>query len=288
MLIAEVWASIVTGSLALWSDAGHMLADLTGLILAAVALRLASRPADKQASFGYQRYEVLAAAANGWLLVGMVVLLVYTAIRRLVSPLAELDTSLVLMIATLGLLANLIAAYFLARDAKENINTKGALWNVLGDSVASLGVIIATLLVHFTGNTSWDTYVTFLVAAIIMTGAWRLLKQTGAILLESTPPDIDLAQVKAEVERLHDVVNVHDLHCWTLTPGQHSLTMHVSITQNAVQRFHDVTQTIEGLLADRWGLHHCTIQVEPVGEDPVSDAFDPVNPSAAQIRGAKQ
>lgn len=277
VFVVEIWASIVTGSLALLADAGHLLVDLSGLVLAYIALRIASRPADPQATFGYARAEVLAAAVNGLLIVTVAVTIVWRALDRLQKPLAELDTELVLIVATLGLVANVVAAWFLARDAQESINTKGAFLNVMGDAVASVGVIVATLIVHFTGDTRYDTFVSFLVALIIVVAAWGLLRGAVAILLERAPPHLQPEDIKRAVEGLPDVVNVHDLHVWTLTPGDHSLSMHVSITRDSAPRFHEVTGEIEDLLMERFGLRHCTIQVEPAGEDDVSDQYDPVH-----------
>lgn len=284
MMIVEVWASVVTGSLALLSDAGHMLTDLSGLLLAYLALRMASRPATKNASFGFRRYEVLAAGANGVLLVGIAAFIVLRAIDRLQRPLESLDTGLVLAIAVLGLLANIVAAWLLRRDASHNINAEGAWWNVVGDAVASLGVIVATLAVRWTGDIHWDTYVSFLVAGIILAGAVGLLRRTSAILLETVPPGVDLDEIKRGVETLPGVVNVHDLHCWTHTPGEDSLTMHVSIDRDRIPVFHHVIRSIEDLLREKWELVHCTIQVEPEGEDPVSDHFDPVRGEAAEAQ----
>ncbi len=276
VFVAEVWASLRTGSLALLADAGHLLVDLSGLLLAYAALRIASRPADPSATYGYARAEVLAAAINGLLVVGVAVGITIRAIGRLRSPLAELDTDLVLIVGALGLVANVVAALILHRDAAESINTKGAFLNVMGDALASVGVIIATIAVRFTGDTRYDTFISFVVAAIIVVAAWGLLRGAVAILLERAPPHLQPADIKRAVESLGDVVNVHDLHVWTLTPGEHSLSMHVSITLESSGRFHDVTQGIEELLAERFGLTHCTIQVEPEGADHVSDVFDPV------------
>lgn len=276
MLVAELWAAWRTGSLALLADAGHVFVDLSGLLLAYVALRIASRPADAQATFGYARAEVLAAAINGLLVVAIALSIVWRAVLRLRDPLDTLDTDLVLIVAAIGLAANVLAALVLRRDAQQNINARGAWMNVIGDTLASVGVILATLAVRWTGNTVWDTVVSFLVAAIIMVAAWSLLRGAVAVLLERAPPHLEPANIKRAVEGIPDVVNVHDLHVWTLTPGDHSLSMHVSIQRAAAGRFHDVTQQIEELLMERFGLGHCTIQVEPEGEDPVSDRFDPV------------
>lgn len=273
----EVYASWKTGSLALLSDAAHLLIDLSGLVLAYFALRWASRPATPQATYGFYRAEVLAAGANGVLLVGIVLFLVYRAFQRLRAPLADLDATFVLWVAVVGLGANVVAALMLHRDAQESINTRGAFWNVVGDAVASVGVILAALLVRWTGNPSWDTYVTFVVAGIIAYGAVGLLRSSVAILLEAAPKHLDMEQIKRSVEGIEGVVNVHDLHCWTLTPGQYSLTMHVSIEPDRALTFHHITHAIEDLLEERFGLEHCTIQVEPAGEDPESDRYDPVH-----------
>lgn len=276
IFVAELWAAARTGSLALLADAGHMFVDLSGLVLAYVALRIASRPADPQATFGYARAEVLAAAVNGLLVIGIAIGIVNAAIGRWRSPLESLDTDLVLIVASIGLIANIVAAWLLHKDAQENINTRGAWLNVMGDAVASVGVLIATLIVRFTGDTRWDTIISFVVAGILVVAAWSLLRGAVLILLERAPPHVQPADVKRAVEGLADVVNVHDLHLWTLTPGEHSLSMHVSIERAAVPRFHGVVKDIEDLLMERFGLGHCTIQVEPEGEDHLSDVFDPV------------
>lgn len=278
----ELWASLRTGSLALLSDAGHVFVDMTGLVLAYAALVLASRPATPRATYGFGRAEVLAAATNGLLVVGIAVAIVVRAIQRLNDPLESLDTRLVLIVAAIGLVANIIAALFLRVDAKQNINSRGAFLNVVGDSLASVGVLVATLLVWWTGNTLWDTVVSFLVAAIILFAAWNLLKGAVAILLERAPPHLPPQKIKESVESIPDVRNVHDLHIWTLTPGHHSLSMHVSIRQSATDRWLEVIESIEELLMERFGLDHCTIQVEPEGHDDVSDVYDPVE---GEMRG---
>jgi cobalt-zinc-cadmium efflux system protein len=276
VLVVELWASFRTGSLALLSDAGHLLVDLSGLIIAYIALRWASRPADPQATFGYARAEVLAAAINGLFVVGIAVAIVIRASQRLFFPLPELDTVLVLQVGLIGLAANVLAALLLRKDAAESINTKGALLNVMGDAVASVGVLAGTVLVHVTGDTRWDTIVSFFVAAIIVFAAWGLLRGAVAILLERAPPHLAPTDIKKAVESLPDVVNVHDLHVWTLTPGHHSLSMHVTITKEATSRFVEAIESIEELLLERFGLDHCTIQVEPEGHDEMSDHYNPV------------
>ncbi len=277
VLILELWASWVTGSLALLSDAGHLFVDISGLLLAYMALRWAARPATPRATYGFYRAEVLAAAANGFLLLGVVLFIVGRAIERLNSPLEHLDTNIVLPVAIIGLLANLVAAKFLQTDAKDSINTRGAFLNVMGDALASLGVIASALLVRFTGDPIYDTLVSFVVAAIIGVAAVGLIRDTSSILLERTPSHIMADDVKRAVESVPGVVNVHDLHVWTLTPGRHSASLHATIATSHLTEFWEVTAAMEAMLAERFGLDHCTIQVEPEGHDEVSDRFDPVS-----------
>jgi cobalt-zinc-cadmium efflux system protein len=271
ILVIELWGAAITGSLGLLADAGHAVTDMSGLILAYLALRWASRPATPQATYGYYRAEVLAALINGILLIGIVGFLVFRAFDRLRSPLLQLDSLTVQLVAGAAMVVNIGAAVLLRGDAQKNINAKGAFFNVVGDALASFAVLVSGLLVFVTGHTIWDTLVTFVVAGIILVGAIHLLRQTTSILLEVAPPHIDLAEMKQAVEKVDGVINVHDLHVWTLTPGRHSASLHVSIAKERVPTFHAVIRGIEDLLADEFGLEHCTIQVEPEGEDHVSN-----------------
>ncbi len=262
MLILEVWAAIETGSLALWSDAGHLLVDLSGLAFAYWALRWASRPASDHATYGYYRAEVLAAGLNGFLLIGVVAGITISAVNRLAAPLEELATTQILIVAVIGLAANVLAAIFLHEHAQHNINAKGAFMNVMGDAIASLGVIAATLLVRWTGNTLYDTLISFVVAGIIAWGAWKLLGSSLHILLELAPPHINVESVRAAVEAVEGVADVHDLHVWTLTPGHHSVSLHATV-ENSHAQSHRTLRQIERVLSREFGLEHCTIQLEP-------------------------
>ena len=265
ILVVELWGAYVSGSLALLGDAGHVLTDMSGLVFAYVALWWAGRPATHRATYGFYRAEVLAAGLNGFLLVGVVVFLVVQAVGRLRDPRASIDAVTVLWVAGAGLVVNVLAAALIHRHSEENINARGAFWNVLGDALASVGVLLSAVLVHVTGNTVWDTGVTFVVAGIISYGAWGLLRSSSAILLERAPPHIDVEAVRALVESVDGVIDVHDLHVWTLTPGRHSATLHVCLRADRVPAFHEVVQSIEALLEQRYGLTHCTIQPEPEG-----------------------
>lgn len=265
ILVVELWGAFTTGSLALLGDAGHVLTDLSGLLFAYVALRWASRPATARATYGFYRAEVLAAVLNGFLLVGIVVFLVMQAVRRLQQPLGALDTTTVLLVAAVGLVVNAGAALLLHRHAHDSINARGAFWNVLGDALASIGVIVSALLVRLTGDTLWDTLITFLVAAIIAYGALGIIRSASAVLLERVPPNIDLQELRLAVEAVDGVVDVHDLHVWTHTPGRNSASLHVCLRADRCPDFYPVVVEIEALLERRFGLTHCTIQPEPAG-----------------------
>ncbi len=262
MLVLEAWTAYVTGSLALLSDAGHLMVDLSGLAFAYWALRWAARPASDQATYGYYRAEVLAASLNGFLLIGVVAFVTVSAARRLSNPLEELATTQILIVAVIGLGANILAALFLHDHARTNINAQGAFLNVVGDALASLGVIIATLLVRWTGQTIYDTLVSFVVAGIIAWGAWSLLRSSLRILLELAPPHIDVDAVRNAVLAVDGVLDVHDLHVWTLTPGHHSASLHATVAPSQSDN-HQILRRIEAVLSDEFELDHCTIQLEP-------------------------
>ncbi len=262
LLVAEVWAGIAAHSLALLSDAGHVLTDISGLVLAMVALRWASRPATAKATFGYLRAEVLAAMANGILLTGVVVFIVLRAVDRLRHPVDSIDTTTVLVVAVVGLGINLLSARLLHQHAKHNINARGAYLDLVGDALSSVGVIVSTLIVRATGDVVWDTVVAFIVAGIIALGAANLLRSTFAILLERVPPGVDLDVVRKAMRDVDGVAEVTDLHVWTHTPGSHSLTAHVAIKPESAAAFQSILKEVEHVLAERFALEHCTIQIE--------------------------
>lgn len=189
--------------------------------------------------------------------------LLWRAAVRLRHPVDSLDTGAILLVAALGLAANLASAALLRRDARESLNTRGAYLDVVGDAVSSVGVLASALLVRLTGDVGWDTAVSFLVAAVILVSAARLLGSAGRILLESAPAHIDVEEVRRAVAAVPGVVGVHDLHVWTHTLGRHSATLHVTVAADALTEAHAVVQAIEETLRTRFGLRHCTVQAEP-------------------------
>jgi cobalt-zinc-cadmium efflux system protein len=258
---AEVAAGIVAHSLALLADAGHMLTDAAALTAALVAATLAARPARGPWTFGLGRAEILAAQANGLALLLVAIWIVYTAARRLVSP-PTVHGGIVLAVALAGVAVNLAATLVLAGADRTSLNVRGAFIHVATDLVAFIGTAIAGALVLLTGWNRFDPIASLLVAALMVRSSWSLLRESGRIFLEAAPPGIDPAAVAATLAADPDVVEVHDLHVWTVTSGFPALAAHVLVSPGA--DCHAARRRLEQLLADRFGLEHTTLQVDHV------------------------
>ncbi|RTR02930.1 cation diffusion facilitator family transporter [Halomonas nitroreducens] len=259
-MVAEVVGGILSGSLALLADAGHMLTDTAALTLAWFAARISRRPADAQRTFGYHRVQILAAFVNGLTLIAIVVWITVEAIRRLVSPLAVAGGTM-LVIAGLGLVVNLVVFLILHLGDRDNLNVRGAALHVLGDLLGSVAAIVAALVILATGWVPIDPLLSLLVAALILRSAWRLTRESGHILLEGTPDEVDVGRIAREIpERLAEVRDVHHVHAWSLTPGRHLLSLHAALEEDA-----DREQTlvaIKAVLLERFDIEHATIQLE--------------------------
>jgi len=259
-LLVEVGGAIWTGSLALAADAGHMLTDVGGLALALFAVWVAGRPPTPEKTYGYYRVEILAATVNALLLLGVAVVILVEAYRRIRSP-REVQGSAMLVIAAVGLAANLAAVWLLRRDATQSLNVRAAYLEVLGDAVSSIGVIVAALVVMYTGLTIVDPLVSVFIALFIVPRTWRLLKQAVNVLLEGTPGHLDLREIEEAIIRVPGARRVHDLHVWTLTSGREAMSAHV-----VVDDLRDGERLIEALhavLHARFGIDHTTIQLDP-------------------------
>ncbi|MBB3230923.1 cation diffusion facilitator family transporter [Halomonas stenophila] len=259
-MVAEVVGGILSGSLALLADAGHMLTDTAALALAWFAARISRRPADARRTFGYHRVQILAAFVNGLTLIAIVVWITVEAIRRLLSPL-EVAGGTMLAIAGLGLVINLVVFLILHLGDRDNLNMRGAALHVLGDLLGSVAAIVAALVILATGWVPIDPLLSLLVAALILRSAWRLTRESGHILLEGTPAEVDVGRIAQEIpERLAAVRDVHHVHAWSLTPGRHLLSLHAAIEEDA-----DREQTlvaIKAVLLERFDIEHATIQLE--------------------------
>ncbi len=268
-MAVEVAAGIVAGSLALLADAGHMLTDALALAGALVASRLATRRPGGPWTFGLARAEILAAQANGITLLVVGIWVVYGAIRRLVAP-PDVHGGIVLVVALVGIAVNLAATLVLARADRTSLNVRGAFLHVATDLVAFVGTAIAGALVLTTGWNRFDPIAGVLVAALMLRSSWSLLRESGRIFLEASPAGIDPPAVAQALAADSEVVEVHDLHVWTVTSGFPALAAHVLVSPDS--DCHETRRRLQHLLEDRFHLHHVTLQVDHVArrEQPVT------------------
>ena len=260
-LIAEVIGGIVTGSLALLADAGHMATDVAALGLSLFAIWLAGRPATPERSFGYQRAEVLAALANAATLVAISIYIFWEAWSRLGEP-PEVDSGPMLVIAIAGLAANAASAWVLSRGGghQHNLNTRGAFLHVIGDMLGSVGAIIAAIVMLVTGWYLADPILSAGIGLLILWSSWQLLKESVDVLLESTPAHVDAIEVRTAICEVDGVAGVHDLHIWTVTSGLDAVSAHIEVED--MEQWHDVLVELARMLRERFGIAHVTLQPE--------------------------
>jgi cobalt-zinc-cadmium efflux system protein len=261
--VVEFVAGLLTGSLALLADAGHMLGDVGALGLALGAAWLASRPATPDRSFGLQRAEILAALVNGLVLVAIAIWIFIEAIGRLDDP-PEILGGWMLLVALVGLAVNVVAASILMRAAGESLNVQAALRHVFADLASSVGVAIAAIVILLTGWEQADPIAGMAIALLILASTWSILRDSVVILLEATPSGIDAREVGRRMAAAEGVVEVHDLHIWTITSGFPALSAHVLVARG--DDCHARRLELEQMLAGEFGLEHTTLQVEHVGE----------------------
>lgn len=263
MVAAEITGAVVSGSLALLADAGHMATDALGLGLALGAVSLAQRPARGRRTFGWQRAEILGAVANGLLLVAVASYVVVEAVRRIGDP-PEIDSGVVLGVAVVGLAVNLAGLALLHSGRSASLAVRGAHLEVLGDALGSVAVLTAAVVVATTGWTPADTVASLLIAALVLPRAWSLLREAVDVLLEAAPRGVDLDDVRAHVLGVDGVVGVHDLHAWTITSGLPVLSVHVVVSDQALADGHGgrVLDALCACLGDHFDVEHCTFQLE--------------------------
>jgi len=259
-MLAEVAGGALSGSLALLADAGHMLTDTAALALAWWAFRVARKPADHKRSYGYERFQVLAAFLNGVLLLAIVVWLLWEAVQRLQAP-VEIRGGLMLAVACGGLVVNLVAFGVLHRADGHNLNVRGAALHVLGDLLGSVATIAAAVVILASGWTPIDPLLSMLVAGLILRSAWHLVRHSGHILLEGAPGHIDPDELRSELmAALPEVEDVHHVHAWSLTEERPLVTLHAHVSHDADQQ--QALYRIRALLLERFGLSHVTVQIE--------------------------
>jgi len=258
-MVVEAVGGLLTGSLALLADAGHMLSDSFSLLLALAAVSLAARPATARHSFGFKRAEILAALVNGVLLVVVSIWVIVEALRRLADPVEILGPGM-LLIALVGLLVNVVAAWVLMRSGGESLNVRAALRHVLGDLAGSVGVIVAAGVIILTGWQQIDAIVSILISLLIAASAWSVLREAVDVLLESTPGGMDAEEIGMAMAGHEGVDPVHDLHVWQITSGFPTLSAHVLTGPDA--DCHRIRFELEALLLERFGIEHTTLQVD--------------------------
>ena len=254
----EFIGGYISNSLALLADASHMLSDSVALILSLAALKIASYPASKIKTFGFYRIEIIAALVNGIILGGVALSITIEALKRIQTN-QPIDASVMLWIASIGLLVNLISALILAKASHDNLNIKGAFFHVVADGLASVGTVLASLFIIFLQWNFMDAAISIVISIIIMVSAVKLIKDTLNVFLESAPPHINVDKVQARIESHPKVSSIHDLHIWMLTPKQPILTVHV-VTENPDSG--SILIDLMKILKDEFGLSHNTIQIE--------------------------
>jgi cobalt-zinc-cadmium efflux system protein len=259
-MVVEVIGGVVTNSLALLSDAGHMLSDAAALGLSFYAIKLGEKKVSQEKTYGYKRFEIIAAALNGMTLVLISLYIFFEAVQRFFNP-PEVQSTGMLMISILGLLVNIVAAWILMKgDKDENLNVRSAFLHVLGDMLGSAGAIVAALLIMFLGWGIADPIASVIVAVLILISGYRVTKDSFHILMEGAPVQIDMDQVKAALRKIPLVKEVHDLHIWTITSGYPVLSCHITICDDGV---HDeILAQSQKILHDEFHIEHSTIQVE--------------------------
>ena len=277
--VLEVVGGLIGGSVALLADAGHMLSDVGSLALALGAVWLASRPVTARMSFGWRRAEILAALANGVALVAVSIWIIIESVQRLSDP-PDFDALPTLVIGCIGLAVNIIGAAVLWRSGGESLNVRAALFHVLADLLGSAGVVIAAVLAMTLGWVAADPIAGLLIGGLVLLGAWRVLRESIAVLLEATPEGLDADEVGRRMAALPGVREVHDLHVWTITSGFPALSAHVMVGPD--EDCHARRRELAEMLDRDFHIHHSTLQVEHESDRRFHTLTDaPADPPAA-------
>ena len=261
-LVAEVIGGFVFNSLALLSDAAHMLTDVAALVIALIAIKIGGRAPDDKRTFGYRRFEILAATFNAVLLFVIAIYIFVEAIRRFTEP-QEIQSWGMLIVAAIGLVVNLVSMRLLMAGKEGSFNVKGAYLEVWADMIGSVGVILGALAIKFTGWTWVDPVVAVLIGLWVLPRTWILLRDTTNVLLEGVPGGLKLVEIRSAVAAIPGVAGLHDLHVWSMSNDDVNATLHVTLAEGADAD--SVRQAVCGLLVDRFGIEHNTIQTESAG-----------------------
>lgn len=261
IFLIEIIGGILSNSLALLSDSLHILTDFLAIGLTFVAFRIAQKPHSSTMSFGFHRIEIFAALANGVTLVAITAWIFYEAYSRFLHP-SKIDTSLVIGFAVIGLVANIAMALLLKKDSKDNINVKGSYTHILGDLVATVAVIGGAIIMMFVPYTIIDVIISVGIGGLILRSGISLCRECAHIFMEGTPHEIKLKEVATELHKFEEVTDIHDLHVWTLTSNVVAMSVHIKIKQSYMSQVNSILKKINALMREKFGIDHCTIQIE--------------------------
>jgi len=277
IMAGELIGGYLSNSLALLSDAGHMVTDALAILLGLVAAMISKRPSDRRATFGYDRVGLLAALINGLSLLIIALVIFYEAYERFRTPPA-VEIGVMLTIACIGLAGN-IAMVFIVGHTHDDLTLKSVWLHVLGDTLSSVGVIISGLIIHFTGWTYADPIASILIGGIIIWGGVRLVRDTMSIFLNLTPSGFDVEQIAADIAKMHDVIDVHDVHLWPVAHNQVAFSAHVLVDDKTLMEAEETKKNIEAMLR-KAGVHHSTLQIECSCIDCHNSLFCAIRPPA--------
>ena len=261
VMIAEIIGGLLANSLALLSDAGHMLTDILALGLSVVAMRFAQKPPTASKTFGFYRLEILAAFFNGLLLLFVSFYIFYEAYHRLLHP-EEIKGLFMLVVAAIGLLANGVGIVILRKSAHKSLNVKSAFFHLVGDTVSSGGVIVGGLLILYTGWYLVDPIISIFIGMLILRGAYALVMESVDILLEATPKDVNVEKMLDDLRKIKWIKEIHHLHLWTITSGIYAMSAHVLIEDLLTSKSAQILNEIDKLLRDKYNIEHTTVQFE--------------------------
>ena len=263
-LVAEVIGGIWFNSLALLADAGHMLTDVVGLALALFAIWFAEKQATPEKTYGYYRIEILAATVNAVILIGISLYILYEAYLRFRQPDLKVESGGMMAVAVIGLVINIVGMLILRAGSKESLNMKGAYFEVMSDMLTSIGVIVAALIIQFTGWTYADPLISAGIGLFILPRTWILLKDAVGILLEGTPSDVNIASLRESLKKVEGVADVHDLHVWALTSGMNAMSVHAVLADGAAHE--SVLERIQTIVQNDFKISHTTVQIETAAQ----------------------
>ncbi|MCG9804434.1 cation diffusion facilitator family transporter [Staphylococcus argenteus] len=270
----EFVGGLVSNSLALLSDSFHMLSDVLALGLSMLAIYFASKKPTARYTFGFLRFEILAAFLNGLALIVISIWILYEAIVRIIYP-QQIESGIMFLIASIGLLVNIILTIILVRSLKQedNINIQSALWHFMGDLLNSIGVIVAVVLIHFTGWRIIDPIISIVISIIILRGGYKITRNAWLILMESVPKHLNTDEIIEDIISIDGILDVHEFHLWSITTDHYSLSAHVVLDRNCDVDDYQAIDQVSTLLEEKYGIAHSTLQIENLQLNPLDEPY---------------